>query len=489
MNTHLLMLGRRILSAAISLTSLGILVAPAQAQYGADIARWTNQDAFNPPAPGAILFTGSSSIRRWEQLTRDFADYHVLQRGIGGAQFDHIVGYIPNIVLPYQPRAIVVWAGTNDLASGNSGAEVFEDYQNFVNTVHAAQPNVDIFYLGIMPTPGRQGNRPQEDIANASIATMAAGNPKLHYIDLPAAFSTLNPYGSSEFSSKFVDSIHLNRDGYDFWTSVVRPQIEAVIAPNKVFALNPNTLQVGKSMLFDFGPSNALDGAHTNSPDANGHYWNNWTTASGGVNINAGEHVGNLVDSTGVSTGINLTITGGFQSNGFRNGGLRNPDPALLGDFAIDSVTGDYFFSTADGLQGGGDDDIGGGFMLDGLDPNLLYDFSFFGSRNDPQTRITEYRVTGANDQSVLLQTSGNNIGIDGIYDGNDDEIAEILGVQPDQFGQVFVDLTLKAGNFAYIAAMKVTVTGTAIPEPSSAAILAIASIALAGGRRRLRRH
>jgi lysophospholipase L1-like esterase len=462
---------------------MSAMALPGQAQpYATDISHWRAQDTLDPPPQNAIVFVGSSSIRRWEELTRDFADYNVIQRGIGGAQFDDLfatVGANSNLndlVLKYNPRAVVIWAGTNDLASGSGGNEVFADYQQFVTGIRNAGQNPDIFYLGIMPTPGRQSNLPQENIANTQISAMTASDPKLHYIDLPATFATLNPYGGSAFTSKFVDSIHLNRAGYDLWESVIRPQITAVLPPDKVYTPNPATLQVGQSLYFDFGPSDRTNGLPTANPDVNGHYWNNWTGVAGGININAGEHVGNLVNAAGIPTGIDLTITAGFQSNGFQNGGLRNPSAVLLGDFAVDSVTGDYFFSTADGIQGGGDDDMGGGFMLDGLNPNLLYEFQFFGSRNDAQTRITEYRITGANDQSVLLQTSGNNIGVDGAYDGNDDEIAIVSGVQPDQFGQVFIDLTLKQGSFAYISAMKVTAISAIVPEPS-AALLALTCV------------
>ena len=427
------------------------------AQYENDINRWTTQDALNPPSAGSILFTGSSSIRRWEQLTRDFADYKVIQRGFGGSQFDDLNRFVNDIVLPYNPEAIVVWEGTNDLAAGSDGPEVFADYQEFVSTVHAVQPNVEIIYLGIAPTPGREANRPQEDIANAQISTLAASNPKLHYIDLPTAYASLNPYGSQEFLDLFVDSIHLNRQGYDLWTSVIRPQIEAIVAPNKTFVPNPNTLQTGRRILFDFGPSNTEDGDHTTSPDANGNHWNNWHSEDGGVAINAGEHVGNLVDETGASTGIDLTITAGFLSNGKLNGGLLTPNPTLLGDLAIPTATQDYFFSTADGLQGGGSDDVGGGFMLDGLDPNLAYNIRLFGSRETTQTRNTEYKATGANTQTVTLQTSGINIGGDGIYDANDDEFAEIQMIRPDAFGQIFVDMTLVFGPFAYLNMMEVS--------------------------------
>ncbi|MEM7683027.1 MAG: GDSL-type esterase/lipase family protein, partial [Planctomycetota bacterium] len=290
----------RTLGSATALTFIFLstlaLTSPAAGQtYQSDIDRWTAQDALNPRVEGSVVFVGSSSIRRWEELTLDFADYHVIQRGFGGSQFEQLNGFVNDIVLPYQPSAVVVWSGTNDIASGESSAEVLADYQQFVSLVHTAQPDVEIFYLGISPTPGRQANQPTETAANAAIAGAAAADSKLHYIDLPAAFATLNPYADPAFTSKYVDSIHLNRDGYDFWESIIRPEIEAVVAPNKVFALNPLTAQPGDKILFDFGPSNPTDGDPTTSPDVRGNHWNNWHPATGEVAINAGEHIGNLV--------------------------------------------------------------------------------------------------------------------------------------------------------------------------------------------------
>ncbi|MBN1514252.1 MAG: hypothetical protein JXB13_19705 [Phycisphaerae bacterium] len=440
------------------LTALFCSPPHAAGQYDANIGRWTAQDALDPPASGAILFVGSSSIRRWEQLTLDFADYKVIQRGFGGAHFDHVNIYVNDIVLPYNPAAIVVWAGTNDIASGGDGNEVFADYLEFVTTVHAAQPDVDIFYLGIMPTPGRFANGPEEMIANNAIAGFAAGNPRLHYIDLPTPFWAMNPPSDPAFTGLFVDSIHLNRQGYEFWTSIIRPGIEAVIAPNKVATANPSTPPVGGRILFDFGPSNSDDGDQTASPDAYGNHWNNWHPAEGGVAILAGEHLGNMVDATGTATGIGLTITGGFSSNGKLNGGLLAPDPGLLGDLAIGSATEDYFYCSADGQPGLGDDDLPGGFMIDGLDPDLAYDFRFFGSRTSTESRATKYQVIGANQATAILMTSGTDIGHGGVYDGNDDTFASVAGIRPDAFGQIFVDLTLLLGSYAYVNAMDIIV-------------------------------
>ena len=45
------------------------------------------------------------------------------------------------------------------------------------------------------------------------------------------------------------------------------------------------------------------------------------------------------------------------------------------------------------------------------------------------------------------------------MYDGNDDEIAVVDGIRPDRYGQIFVDITLIDGAFAYINAMELKAT------------------------------
>ena len=51
-----------------------------------------------------------------------------------------------------------------------------------------------------------------------------------------------------------------------------------------------------------------------------------------------------LVNSANVPTGVEMKLGSGFRSNGRLNGGLLNPDVALLGDLAIETATEDYIF-------------------------------------------------------------------------------------------------------------------------------------------------
>lgn len=430
-----------------------------------EIDRWTYQDGLDPVTPGGVLFVGSSTIRRWETLARDFSGYRIVQRGFGGSQFQDLNSIVHRIVTPYQPSAIVVWEGTNDIRAGNkTGEQVLADFQAFVNLVRAAQPAVPICYLGITPAPSFFNN-PDHDArrrtANTLIKNHCNSDPdlKLHFFDTNGFLDNLHDTDPAEWSTYFVDETHLNRKGYAYFTSVVRPALEAVLAPNKTFAPNPDTLAAGEKLFFDFGPSDVNTGDATTVPDANGNHWNNWHLTNGGITINSGEHLGNLVRSSGTNTGIRMTMTGGFLCNGKAPfGGLFAPQPALLGELAVETATEDFFYSTANDINDTTSDDVPGGFMLEGLNPALSYEFRFFGSRSNAEIRTTKYEVFGENQGTANLTTSGTGIGSTG-GDANDDEVTVISGIHPDSFGQAFVDITLVQGTFAYINAMQITAT------------------------------
>lgn len=425
----------------------------------AAVTRWVRQDLVDPPGPGAVLFLGSSSIRRWEDLHEAFADYRILQRGFGGAQLEEVNAVIDRIVVPYQPSAVVMWAGTNDLNSGEPAAEVVADFQAFVSEVQVALPTVEVLYLGITRNLGNDPTMAERLSTNSQIETICQGDARLHYVDLPAFFENLS---TSELENYYVDAIHLNRTGYEEWRKIVRPALEAVVAPNRSSAVNPSAPQDGARLLFDLGPDNPVDGDRTSSPDGSGLHWNSWPDAIGGAAVNAGERLAGLVDAAGAATGVRLTVTGGFASNGKVNGGLDapdGPDPLLLGDLAVETATQDYFFSTADGLVGGSSDDVPGGLALQGLDPVLEYELRFFGSRATTSTRRVEFAVSGDNSAVVEQQTSGTDIGSDGAYDGNDDDVAVVSGIRPNAFGDIFIDMTVLEGGFGYLNAFELRVS------------------------------
>src|SRR5687768_3630009 len=80
---------------------------PDEAPFEAEIRAFEAADAKDPPAPGGVLFVGSSSIRLWNTLAKDFPDHPVINRGFGGSQVADSTRYADRIVLPYKPKTVV----------------------------------------------------------------------------------------------------------------------------------------------------------------------------------------------------------------------------------------------------------------------------------------------------------------------------------------------------------------------------------------------
>ena len=191
-----------------------------------EIAAFEEVDRLNPPDPGKVLFIGSSSIRFWHTLEQDMAGIDVLRRGFGGSMLRHSTHFADRVVTPYQPSAIVLYAGDNDIGNQHhplSAAEVAADLDAFVAKVRTDVGNIPIIYIAIKPSVPRAAQWPEMQRANALIAGRADKDPKLHFVDI--ATPMLTAAGTPRTELLIWDGLHLNADGYALWTSLVRPAV------------------------------------------------------------------------------------------------------------------------------------------------------------------------------------------------------------------------------------------------------------------------
>lgn len=257
-------------------------------------------------------------------------------------------------------------------------------------------------------------------------------------------------------------------------------------------------------VLVDVGVNDGTNGIDTPAgPDVNGNHWNNYST--GPSVAAAGFALTGLIDDTGAATGFGLEtfqVVGGgnFGSNGLRSGGLsaaashttaKDPDgltfdaaSATFGlrpaaDYAIPSVTGDYFFTS---------NATGAGIKVTGLDPAKSYNFDFFGTRSTNTFRVTRYTATGSNGSGFAdLFTSGQDIGSDGVYDANDQFVLNVDGIVPTLAGEIELVVSQgdfngsPLGTFFYLGALGIH----EVPEPCSGLLLCVGAATLATSRRR----
>ena len=213
---------------SISQSSLTLLAQTnsAESKWEADIKPFEASDKTNPPPKGAILFVGSSSIRLWKTLAQDFPEHRVINRGFGGSQLADSVAFADRIVIPYQPKLVLLYAGDNDIAAGKAPEKVLEDFMMFVKKVHTALPQTRIAYISIKPSLARWQLVNQMRVANRLIEVYSQTRKDYTLIRFIDVFTPMLGTDSKPRKELFIsDGLHLNAKGYELWTSVIRPYL------------------------------------------------------------------------------------------------------------------------------------------------------------------------------------------------------------------------------------------------------------------------
>jgi lysophospholipase L1-like esterase len=192
-------------------------------------------DRLRPPAPGGVVFTGSSSIRRWKTLEADLAPVPVLNRGFGGCHMAHVAHFARRLVISYRPRAVVVYAGENDLGwlSPKTPARVLADFRRLMGTLREELPAPRVYFLALKLSPFRRGRWPALREANALVEQYARETGGVSFVDTAAAM--YDARGRPRPGLYRWDGLHLTRRGYTLWASILR----AVLARDLGYAGAP----------------------------------------------------------------------------------------------------------------------------------------------------------------------------------------------------------------------------------------------------------
>ncbi|MGH9370577.1 MAG: SGNH/GDSL hydrolase family protein [Vicinamibacterales bacterium] len=192
-------------------------------RWAKEMAAFEQQDKQTLPAPGGIVFVGSSSIRLWD-LSRSFPGLPVLNRGFGGSQISDSVAHVDLLVIRHKPRTVVFYAGDNDISAGKGPQVVADDFKTFVGKVHAALPQTRVAFIAIKPSIQRWALIAKVREANALIRAFSETDDRVGFIDIDGAM-----LGWDEKPRKdllVADGLHLSAKGYELWNTLVRPFIQ-----------------------------------------------------------------------------------------------------------------------------------------------------------------------------------------------------------------------------------------------------------------------
>ena len=193
-------------------------------RFQSDINAFLSEDQINPPPKSSILFIGSSILRQWVSLNQQMAPLPVFNRAFGGSQTADILLHMEKIVLPYEPRIIVYYCGSNDINASQNAVAIAERFFEFCRRVHERLPATRIFYVSINRAPQKKTRWDVVDSTNAIVRKYCSATDRLAFIDVnPVLFDKSN---NPRLELYQRDELHLTEQAYEGFAAIIKPVIE-----------------------------------------------------------------------------------------------------------------------------------------------------------------------------------------------------------------------------------------------------------------------
>lgn len=202
-----------------------LLAQDVRPAFYSDIMRFKKQDSLHFPSKQAILFVGSSSFTKWTDIQDYFPGYPVLNRGFGGSTLPDLIRYANDIIIPYQPKQVIIYCGDNDLASSDTvtAETVSRRFQHLFGLIRKGLPGVPIAFVSIKPSPSRWHLKQKAEEANRLIQNFLSKENRAKFIDV---YDKMLGNDGRPLGSIFIeDSLHMNAKGYAIWQKVINPYL------------------------------------------------------------------------------------------------------------------------------------------------------------------------------------------------------------------------------------------------------------------------
>lgn len=219
MTVRLAVLG---LMAACLANPAGFAADPKEPPWEAAMRAFEKQDAQSPPPRHANVFIGSSSTRLWK-LAESFPQHRCVNRGFGGSEMSDAARYVQRIVLPLQPKVIVLYSGDNDLAKNKSPDDVLAAYRDFARQVREHSTETKLVVVALKPSPKRFSLADKFRATNRLLEAAVKEDPRAVFVDIWSPMLGEEGFPRPELFA--ADQLHLSPAGYRLWSQLVEPHL------------------------------------------------------------------------------------------------------------------------------------------------------------------------------------------------------------------------------------------------------------------------
>ena len=126
-----------------------------------------------------------------------------------------------------KPKAIVVYAGDNDIGSGKSADHVVRQFESLVGLSKDKLGHTPLLFVAIKPSIKRWALAAEMQVANERIRKICEQDADLTFVDVwkPMLGEDMAP--RTELFAE--DGLHLNEVGYRLWNSVLTPHLNVIL--------------------------------------------------------------------------------------------------------------------------------------------------------------------------------------------------------------------------------------------------------------------
>jgi lysophospholipase L1-like esterase len=191
-----------------------------------------NEQLKNGPSGIAVVFMGNSITEGWVNASPEFfSENNYIGRGISGQTTPQMLIRITPDVLDLHPKAVVILAGTNDIA-GNTG---FSSVKMITDNIRAMAQlavanDIKVILCSVLPVfeyPWRAGLEPVDKIeeTNQWLKEYALQNGHI-YLDYFSKMADEKKGLKKEFSE---DGVHPNHKGYTVMAPLAKTAIQKAL--------------------------------------------------------------------------------------------------------------------------------------------------------------------------------------------------------------------------------------------------------------------
>jgi lysophospholipase L1-like esterase len=177
----------------------------------------------SPEPQNAIVFAGSSIFHFWTTLVDDMAPLPVINQAFAGARMHNVFNAMDKLIIPYSPKIIVYYCGSNDINDGSEASDILSGFEKFVFAVRDKLPSTIVYFVSINKAPQKMDKWDVIDDSNEKIKDWCEKTDRLCFIDINPRFII---EGQPCAGLYLDDGLHFKPEAYVEFTKIIKPVIK-----------------------------------------------------------------------------------------------------------------------------------------------------------------------------------------------------------------------------------------------------------------------